>query len=540
MFSNAARWHRLLTCLLVIILALLLLTGCAREQTVAKPAAGHADGGGELLYTVADATGDWGFPSPYGHYARGPGYIRMSFVFDTLVWKDDQGYIPALANSWEYNKKENSYTFELNHNVTWHDGAKFTARDVVFTINYTREHPYQWVDTGIVKSVEARGDYSVKMYLYKPYAPFIEYVGATLPILPEHIYKNVKSPEQFQQKEACTGTGPFMLVDYNKTQGTYLYKRYENYYQGKPRVAEIKFVKMGNEAVAAALRQKQVNAASVPPDLSGALEKEGFKLLPGAHDWVAKLIINHQKEPLSNKEFRQALAYAIDRQALVDTCLRGYGMAASPGLIPPDSQWYDSKLDGAYPYDPARAEEILTKLGYVKQGNYYEKNGKPLELELLYGAGGSGNVGEREGELIKAQLEKIGIKVDLRGIEAKTLDSRVLEWKFDLALSGHGGLGGDPAQMSKFIISQDFNSARYQQNKHLVTALKNQISATDAGNRREYLNQAQELYAEEMPALPLYYNNYYWAHDGQVNLYYTVRGVGLGVPIPLNKMSFVK
>lgn len=293
----------------------------------------------------------------------------MSFIFDTLVWKDDQDYIPALANSWEYNENENSYTFELNNNVTWHDGEKFTAKDVVFTVNYTREHPYQWVDTSIIKSAEAQGDYTVKMYLDKPYAPFLEYVGATLPILSEHIYKDVKTPEQFQQKEACIGTGPFMLEDYNKAQGTYLYKRYDNYYQGKPKVAEIKFVKIGNEAVAAALRQKQVNAASVPPDLSGALEKEGFKLLPGAHDWVAKLVMNHQKKPLSSKEFRQALAYAIDRQALVDTCLRGYGEPASPGLVPQDSQWYNSKLDGAYPYDPARVEEILKELGYVKQGS---------------------------------------------------------------------------------------------------------------------------------------------------------------------------
>lgn len=528
-------------CLLAITIALLLLAlaGCAWEQAGEKPSTETA-GGSDLLYTVADATGDWGFPSPYGHYARGPGYIRMSFIFDTLVWKDDQDYIPALANSWEYNENENSYTFELNNNVTWHDGEKFTAKDVVFTVNYTREHPYQWVDTSIVKSVEAQGDYTVKMYLDKPYAPFLEYVGATLPILPEHIYKDLESPEQFQQKEACIGTGPFMLEDYNKTQGTYLYKRYDNYYQGKPKVAEIRFVKIGNEAVAAALRQKQVNAASVPPDLSGALEKEGFKLLPGAHDWVAKLVMNHQKEPLSNEEFRQALAYAIDRQALVDTCQRGYGVPASPGLLPQDSQWYNSKLDGAYPYEPATAEEILTKLGYVKQGSYFEKDGQPLELDLLFGAGGSGNVGEREGELIKAQLEKVGVKVDLQGIEAKTLDSRVLEWKFDLVLSGHGGLGGDPAQLNSVIIGQGFNSARYQQNKELVAALKNQISVMDAGKRQEYLNQAQELYAEEMPALPLYYNTYYWAHDGQVNLYYTVRGVGLGVPIPLNKMPFVK
>lgn len=540
MFLKPIRLNKLLACLVAVSAAWLFLAGCARDQGQPgeKPASGTD--GGELIYTVADPTGDWGFPAPYSHYLRGPGYVRMSFIFDTLVWKDDKDYIPALASSWQYNESENSYTFKLNENVTWHDGKKFTARDVVFTVNYTKEHPYQWVDTGIIKKIEANGDYEIKMFLDQPYAPFLDYVGGTLPILPEHIYKDVKSPEQFQQKEACTGTGPFMLEDYNKARGTYLYKRYDRYYQGKPRVAKIKFIKSNSETVAASLRQKQVSAAQVPPELSEALAGEGFKVIPGAHDMVAKLVINHQKEPLANKDFRQALACAIDRQTLVDTCLRGYGLAGSPGLVPPDSRWYNKKLDGAYPYDLARAEEIFKKLGYVKKGGFFEKNGRPLELELLFGTGNSGNIGEREGEMIKSQLEKAGIKINLRGIEAKTLDSRVNDWQFDLALSSHGGLGGEPEQFNKAIAGKGFNSARYQKNRELLGALKDQVSAMNDGKRKEYLDKIQDLYAEEMPALPLYYNTYYWAHNGQLNLYNTLRGIGIGVPIPLNKMAFVK
>jgi len=109
-------------------------------------------------------------------------------------------------------------------------------------------------------------------------------------------------------------------------------------------------------------------------------------------------------------------------------------LPGSLGLIPPDNQWYNHKLDGAYTYDPDRVEQILKKLGYVKQGNYFAKNGLPLELELLFDAGNAGNIGKREGELIKSQLESIGIKINLQGIEAKTLDNRVLKWKFDLVL----------------------------------------------------------------------------------------------------------
>lgn len=534
------KWLRQLFALGVALgLLVFAFAGCGAKQTGSE----NASRSGKIdVYTIADPTGDWGFPSPYAHYSRGPGYVRMSYIFDTLVWKDDQGYIPALAESWEYLKDENAYLFNLRKNVNWHDGQKFTAKDVVFTFSYTKDHPYQWVDTGVIKKAEAISDYTVKLYLSKPYAPFMEYIACTLPILPEHIWKGVQNPEQFQQKEALIGTGPFKLVDYNKAQGTYLYEACDNYYQGKPKVDRLKFVKISGEMAVSALRQKQVNAVQAPPELVKELEKEGFKVLVGSHDWVAKLIINHKKEPLASKKFRQALAYAIDRQALVDTCLRGHGLAGSPGLVPSDNPWFNPEIE-QYPYSPEKAGEILAGLGYVKKGNYYEKNGNVLELELLVSGGGIGVPGaprEREGEMIKEQLEKAGIKINLRSLESKTLDSMVNEWKFDLALSGHGGLGGDPEILNKVIIGKGFNSARYQKSEDLTNLLKQQLQEMDQEKRKTLVGQIQEIYAEEMPCLCLYYPTWYWAHDGQVTLYYTKQGIASGIPIPLNKMSFVK
>ncbi|KJS64153.1 MAG: ABC transporter substrate-binding protein [Peptococcaceae bacterium BICA1-7] len=528
---------RLYGILLIIALAVSLvvpLAGCGGQKEKGTQA--------ENTYTVADATGDWGFPSPYAHYFRGPGYIRMSLIFDTLLWKNEKEYIPALAKSWEYNAGENSYTFSLVENATWHDGSKFTARDVVFTIDYTKMHPYQGVSAGVVKKAEALGDYRVKMYLDRPYAPFLEYIGGTLPILPEHIWKDVGSPEKFQQEKALVGTGPFILEDYSKEQGSYLYRANREYYQGKPAVDRIRFVKMGSQVMAAALRQKQASAAQVPPELGGALDEEGFFILAGKHDWVAKLMINHQREPLNKKEFRQALAFAIDRQALVGTCLRGHGLPGSPGLIPPDSPWYNAAVENQYPHSPERAALLIKGLGYEKKGNFFEKNGRALELELLVSGGGQGSPGapgDREGEMIKGQLEKVGLKVSLRSLESKTLDSRVAEGQYDIALGGHGGLGGDPEMLNRMILDKGFNSARYQDSQELNLALKQQLTLMDRESRRELVGKVQEIYAREMPALPLYYPTWYWAHDGRAPLYYTLQGVGSGVPIPLNKMAFV-
>ncbi|MCG8401486.1 MAG: ABC transporter substrate-binding protein [Firmicutes bacterium] len=492
-------------------------------------------------FAIADPTGDWGFPSPYAHYSRGPGYVRMSFIFDTLIWKDDKGFIPALAEKWEYLPEENAYVFNLRQNATWHDGKSFTANDVVFTYNYMQDHPYQWVDLEALQSVEALDDYRVKVVLAKPYAPFLDYVGGTLPILPEHIWKNVPEPWQFREKEALVGTGPFKLADYNKEQGTYRYEAFDEYYLGKPKVRELKFVKISSEMTAHALRQKQVDLARVPPELAEDLNAEGFTILTGSHDWVAKLMLNHQKEPLSKKELRWALAYAVDRQALVDTVLRGHGIPAGPGLVPSDNEWYNAGLDGSYPTDPAKTEELLAGLGYTKNGDYYEKDGRTLELELLVSSGGSATFPrERVGEMIKSQLEQHGIKVNMRSLEAKTLDNRVAKWQFDMALSGHGGLGGDPKILNRVITGSGFNSARYTQDQELNQALQKQLAATDPDERLKLVGRIQEVHAEALPCLPLYHPTWYYAHSGKAHIYYTFRGVAIGVPIPMNKMSFVR
>ena len=157
------------------------------------------DGDVEVL-TIADYTGDWGYPSPYGHYSRGPGYIRMSLIFDTLVWKDENGIVPALAESWQM-EGDDVYTFNLRDDVLWHDGEKLTAQDVVFTIDYIKEHPYIWVSSDIIKTAEAVDDHTVRISLKKPYAPFLDAVAGTLPILPEHIYEGVDNPADFQGRE---------------------------------------------------------------------------------------------------------------------------------------------------------------------------------------------------------------------------------------------------------------------------------------------------------------------------------------------------
>jgi peptide/nickel transport system substrate-binding protein len=251
---------------------------------------------------------------------------------------------------------------------------------------------------------------------------------------------------------------------------------------------------------------------------------------------VAKIMVNHNKEPFSDVKFRQALYYAIDREDLVKTGLRSYGLQGCAGLYASDNDWYNPSQE-EYAHNPARAGELLEELGYVMDGagKYYSIDGYPDGIELLVTADT-----ERQGELIKKHLDDAGIKINLRSVDSKTLDSLVMEWKYDLALSGHGGLGGDPAILNKVVSDMNsFNSARYDKNPELNDVLKNQLAEMDPARRADLVDQAQELIAEDLPALPLYYTDSYWASNDLVSFYFTYGGVGSGVPIALNKMAFV-
>jgi peptide/nickel transport system substrate-binding protein len=521
---------------ILIVTAALLLTSVAG---ISCRKSGEGEQESIEQYVIADATGDWGYPSPYLRYARGPGYIRSSLIFDTLVWKDEEGFVPALAKEWEYDDSGNSYTFELQQNAKWHDGEKFTADDVAFTIEYLKVHPDPFVtligETG-VQEAEIIDEYTIKLWLEQPYAPFLNDVASTVSILPKHVWEGVDDPMTFDGPEAVIGTGPYKLVDYDKAQGSYLYEAFDEYYLGRPKVERLVFVKTSEELAPVALEQGDVDSAGIQADWVEDLQSKGFTVIKCPYGWNAKLTINHKKAPLNTKEFRQALAYAIDRQALVDVTQRGYGIAGSPGIIAPDSPWYNPAMDSMYPYDPAKARQLLESLGYELGSNgYYYKDGKQLELEILtqttYGF-------KDVGQFIKNALEAVGIKINLVVLEGKTLDAKVGAWEFDLSIYGHGGIY-EPSILTKVITGPSFNSARYTANPTLSQLLEDQLAEMDPEARLEMVKEIQELYAEDVPALTLYYPDSYWAHDGQVNMFYTAGGVASGIPIAINKMAFV-
>ena len=178
---------------------------------------------------------DWGAPSPFLFYPRGPGYLLMSLLFDTLMWKDSDGLCDLLAGSHE-RIDGRTYRFGMKKGVLWHDGAPLTAEDVAFSYRYLAEHGFSWALLDLVESVTAEGD-TVLIRLRQPHEPFLERVAGVVPVIPRHVWKDVKDPRRFTGGSAFVGSGPFILAEYRKEPGTRSFRRNGKYHAGRVVVA---------------------------------------------------------------------------------------------------------------------------------------------------------------------------------------------------------------------------------------------------------------------------------------------------------------
>jgi len=495
---------------------------------------------------VADSKGDWGHPNPWRHYPRGPGYVRMSWVFDTLVWKDEKGMVPALAGSWHYEHVRKAFVFQMVPGAKWHDGKPVTPNDVVFTVEYFKKNPYGWVVLDHVDRAEATGPHEVTFFLKRPYAPFMEDVGGTMPILPKHVWEKVQDPKEYGEPAAFIGSGPFLFRDFDVAKGTYLYVAFPEYYQGRPKVDRLIYVKAADPV--AALLSGQANLANIQPEMRPLLEERGMTVIGDKAGWVKKLMINHRVSPLSHKRFRQALAHAISQEEILQKAHRGRGRPASYGLLSVDHDDYNPKTPG-YAHDPSRARQILESMGFQRgPDGFYHKEGKPLKLELLASSitVAGQPTADRDGEVIRQQLESVGIRVELRSLEQTTTDAKVRNWDFQLAISGHGGIMGDPKILNE-MISEDYaagsvNSVRFQENKELLDLLEAQMVEMDPAQRRAMVHRIQEIFAEELPSICLYYPETLSAYDPNkgIRWFYTKGGISKGIPIPQNKLSLLR
>ncbi|MCL4425248.1 MAG: ABC transporter substrate-binding protein, partial [Firmicutes bacterium] len=443
--SNTHSWHSLrpevfgIPFLLLATFLVLIALGSLPAGTVAAASSER------VLRLAGD---DYGFPSPYGFYPRGPGYLRMSLLFDTLVWKDQKGLVPLLASRWEEKDGGRVWTFELNPKARWHDGQAVTAADVVFTFRYFQENRHPWFDLSAVKEVRELDAHRVEISLKEPYAPFLTNLAGSLPILPKHIWEKVQDPKKFLSPAAAIGSGPFRLEKYDREQALYIYTANPDYFLGRPVIDRL-ILRPQAEPVLA-LRKGEIDGASLKVDEAALLKGDPqLQVIEGPALWVYRLYFNLQDPLLGQKEFRQAVAYAINRQEIVDRALHGGATPGVAGYIPPSSPWYSPTTD--YPFNPDRARQLLDGLGLKdRDGDGYREGpkGEKISYQLLFASPYA-----RVAELVQGYFKAVGLKVELKALDTKALDGIMEKNQYQLALNGHGGVGGDPAHLSRFTSS---------------------------------------------------------------------------------------
>lgn len=491
------------------------------------------------------AQGQFEYPQPFG-FQTGPGFVRMSYLFDALAWRDSTVKpIPWLAEGWEASSDGKAWTFRLRQGARFHDGQPLTTDDVVFSYQYIRQHATNWYSALVeaLDTAEKRDEQQVTITLKAPFAPFLNAIAATVPILPKHIWEQVDDPQKFVDKRAYIGSGPYTLASFSEAESTFLFVGNDQFFLGSPFVRRIEYVPAADQLIA--LKAGGIDAASpggqgqgVPNEVLAPFRQDPkYAVLDAPGEATTALHFNLSRgAPYSNVLFRQAVVYAIDRQELVQRILLSNGTPGSAGYLAPSNPYASSNVQ-RYDYDPNKARALLDQAGYPEQdGQRRKPDGSPLVIPLLFAASLA-----RTAELIRSQLAKVGLTVTLNSVDPGTANQMQGQGNFDLSLVTYGGLGSDPDFMRRAFSSPP--QARFwwkawgYDNPTLNQLAVTQLRTIDDAKRRQIVSQMQQIIAEDIPVMPLYYPTRFLIYVPAVfdAWYFTP----LWNPLPMNKHAFV-
>jgi ABC-type dipeptide transport system, periplasmic component len=412
---------------------------------------------------------------PTGGAAAAIDEVVYANVFEGLTrFGADGSILPALARSWDISEDGLTYTFHLATGVTFHDGSTFDAEDVKFSLDRARAIDSINAQKGLfadIASVDVVDPATVKVTLSKPNGLFLLNMawGDAVIVAPESAADNATKP---------VGTGPFVFKDWVKGDHVEL-NRNPNYWGTAAKLDKVTFKFISDPTAAfAAMMAGDVDAFSVfpaPENLDQFKSDPRFAVIVGTTEGETIMAMNNKKAPLDNLKVRQAIGHAIDRQAIIDGAMFGYGTPIGTHFAPHHPAYVD--LTGQSAYDPELSKKLLAEAGV---------SDLTLSLKLP-----PPSYARRGGEIIAAQLAEVGIKVEITNLEwAQWLEEVFKGKNFDLTVISHT----EPLDIGIYARDDYY----FQYGDPDFKKIMDELNATsDEGKRNELLKAAQQKIADD-------------------------------------------
>jgi peptide/nickel transport system substrate-binding protein len=497
------------------------LAGCRTTNDKSGTATGGTNTEAQrVVIRLAASSQGAGYPTPFGA-VRGPGVLLTTFMFDQLAFPDSTGNPkPWLAKSWDTSADGKTWTFHLQPNVKWTDGQPLTADDVAFTFDYDLKGPGASLgllpSVNYIDSVTAPDPATVVFQLNSVRPTFlVDVIGSFsgIGIVPKHIWSGVTDPAHFQGEQALVGSGPYKLAKFDLTNNTYDFVANDDFYLGPPKVKELQIIQVNDPILA--LQQNQLDSATtgngqsgtgaIPQSQIDALTKN-FQMLTAPGEFNVALFYNIGAGfPYDQKAFRQAVAYGLDRNDMIQRLLNGKGVPGSAGGLGPANPALNKSV-ADYPHDANKAKAMLDALG-IKDANGDGVRDKPdgsaFSIPLLTSSSDTTTA-----QLVSENLRDVGLKVDITAVDQPTSDARDTKGDYQMAIVHFGGLSGDPnALVTRFAStskSSSFTRVQGYKNPAFDQAANDQATSLDPAKRRQLTDQMQAVLADDLPQLSLY------------------------------------
>ena len=525
------RWQIIIILLTGLVMGLLLLS----EQTGFRLVSPVPTSGG--VYTEA-LIGGLQRLNPVLDYYNSADRDVDRLVFSSLIKFDDKGLPKAdLAKTWGISYDGLTYNFELRDNAKWHDGTPVTADDVLFTIDLMRDPDSVlpedikkiWSDVDVV----VLSDKLLQFKLKEAFGPFMDYLN--FGILPKHILGGMTYMEMVNSEFNLNpvGSGPYkfqnLIVENNQIKGVVLSSN-KDYYQAPPFINDFVFRYYADHKSAYADYQEGVvqGISEVSQDLlPQVLDNSGLSLYSAVEPKISIILLNLDNSDVSflqDAEVRRALLMALDRRGMIDHVLNGQGVIADVPVLPTNWAYYNgiTRVD----QDVSAAEAILKKAGYVyatENSTVRSKDGVKLSLKLIHP---DDNIHIAVAQAIQADWQKIGVQVDLVPLSYDTLILDHLQpLTYEAALIDLDySRSPDPDPYPFWDQAEQKSGQNYSQweNRTISQYLEQARILTDSVERAKYYRNFQVIFADELPALPLFYPVYNYAVDR------SIQGIHLG------------